>query len=105
MDNSKTLKDLIDRHKDVLDKAEQIVALAETESRGMSADEKTNFEAFKTEAKRIEDEIEALHRAKTSRDEIDALKRYTVPAVATGVTEERSTEQLPKVEIRENEQR
>lgn len=94
MGNEKVLRE---RRKQELDKADAIVAAAETEQRGMTADEKKDFDAHMAEVKRVEEEIEAAHRAKAAKDVLDAAKRYDVPAAAATVAEEPPA----RVEVRE----
>jgi len=76
-----TDRTLHDRRKDELDKADAIVALTESEQRGMAADEKVTFDAHMAEVKRLEGEIESLARAKSAREQLDERKRYDVPAI------------------------
>jgi HK97 family phage major capsid protein len=101
MGNEKVLRE---RRKEALDKADAIVALAETEQRGITADEKKDFDAHMVEVKRIEEELESAHRAKAAKDELEARKRYDVPDVARA-TPETEGEQTQHAEVRENEHR
>lgn len=79
MGNEKVLRE---RRKAELDKADAIVALTESEQRGMTADEKEDFDAHMGEVTRLEEEIEATHRAQAAKEALDARKRYDVPAAA-----------------------
>ncbi len=97
MGNEKALRE---RRKDMLDKADALVALTESEQRGMAADEKKIFDAHMTEVKRIEEEIEASVRAKSAKDELDARKRYDVPEIAR---ENTPAEPAARIEVKENE--
>lgn len=95
-------KVLSERRDETLAKAEAIVKLAEDEKRGMSAAEKEDFDAQMKEVKRLEDEIEAEERARTSRETLDAAKRYTVPPVARA-SEQNTDDNPARVEFVENE--
>lgn len=92
MGNEKVLRE---RRKAELDKADGIVALCETEQRGMTADEKKDFDAHMAEVKRLEEEIEASARAKAAKDELEARKRYDVPEAARQVPEAEGDPQKP----------
>ena len=99
MGNDKLLRE---RRKEELAKADAIVALTETEQRGMTADEKKDFDAHMAEVTRLEEEIEASARAKAAKDALDARKRYDVPDVASKPAEDPKPAQ---VQVFENEQR
>lgn len=76
-------KVLRERRKAELDKADAIVQQCKADGRtgGMTADEKRTFDAHMAEVTRLEEEIEAAHRAKAAEDAIEARKRYDVPAI------------------------
>lgn len=97
-------KVLLERRKAEHAKADAIVALAEQETRGITADEEKDIKAHMAEVARLDEEIESLHRAKAAKDLVDAKRAYDVPAVAAAPVETRG-EQVPRVEIHENESR
>lgn len=98
-----TEKSLRDRRKDELEKADQIVALTEKEERGMTADEKAQFDAHMADVKRLEGEVENLVRAKLAKDEIDAAKRYDVPEVMRASSHDPTGSPQPALQVVENE--
>jgi HK97 family phage major capsid protein len=83
--NDAVLKDLRSRRQVELEKAEAITALAKTEERGVTADEKAQFDAHLAEARRVEGLLEDADRAKAADLELDAAKRYTVPEAMRSV--------------------
>ncbi len=93
MGNEKVLRE---RRQAELDAAEAIVALTETEKRGMTPEEKAEFDAHVAEAARVAGELEAGDRAKSARAAIDEAKRYTVPNVARSVPAEDGDPEDPK---------
>jgi HK97 family phage major capsid protein len=97
-------KVLLERRKAEHAKADAIVALAETEQRGITKDEEKDIAAHMAEVARLDEEIESLHRAKAAKDLVDAKRAYDVPAVAAAAPVQERGEQ-PRVEVRENEQR
>ena len=76
MGNEKVLRE---RRKESLDKADAIVALTESETRGMTVEEQTDFNAHMAEVSRLEGELDGAQRAKTAKEQLDAAKRYDVP--------------------------
>ncbi len=93
-------KVLLERLKDSREKADAIVTLTETETRGMSADETKDFEAHMAEVVRLQGELEGLQRAKDARAKLDAAPLYSVPAVAARA--EAIPDGTPRVQIAEN---
>lgn len=102
MGNDKVLRE---RRKAELDKADAIVQLTETEQRGMTAQEKTDFDAHMGEVTRLEEEIEASARAKVAKDALEARKRYDVPDAARAVPEGEGQPERPRITVTENEHR
>ena len=98
-------KTLSEARQESLNRAEAIVALTETEQRGMTAKEKEDYDKEIGNVSRLEEEIEGAARAKAAREELDAKKRYTVPDITRGTTvEQPPADRQPHVEVRENAQ-
>lgn len=98
--NDAVLKDLRARRQSELEKAEAITTLAKTEERGVSNDEKAQFDAHLKEAKRIADLLEDADRAKKAEMELQEARGYNPPEVARAATSEPPAQH--RVEVREN---
>ncbi len=96
---------LRDQRKTEIDRADAIVALTEIEQRGLTADEKATFDAHMANVTRIEEQIEALHRAKVAKDALAARKAYDVPPVAAAPIQRAGEQPLPAIVVTENEHR
>lgn len=103
--DEKTLKDLRDRRETALASAEAIVQLAETEQRGITADEDTSMKAFMAEAERCKNLLEDANRSRAARAAIDAAKRESVPEVVRSVEVQPPPVALPQVQVMEPESR
>jgi HK97 family phage major capsid protein len=104
----KTLKDLREKRAQALQEADAIAALAETEIRGLTAEESEKVADFLKEAERCKGELESADRARAARAAIDEAKRSTVPEIARAQTEtpqSREAHAIPQIEVRENESR
>ena len=83
--NEKIEKELRDRRQASLTAAELILSAAETEERGLTAEEDAQVRAQMEEATRLQAELEGAQRAKTARMQLDEAKRYAVPEVMRAV--------------------
>jgi HK97 family phage major capsid protein len=103
--DEKTLKEFREQRAQALQEADAITALAETENRGLSADENDKVAAYLKEAARLAGELEGADRARQARAAIDEAKRVAVPEVAAAEVKEERAARVPAIEVRENETR
>lgn len=98
---------LRESRRDALAKAEELLKITEEQGRGMSEDEKRDFDANMAEAKRLAGELENNARAKAAREEFAQASTYGVPDVARSVPVESAPrdERIPRVQVFENEHR
>jgi len=93
------MKELRDKLRAKLQAARAIVEKAKTEQRGMTADEKTAFDALKVEADAIRSQIETEERAAELQNELDAIAPET-QRQAPAPTPEPEQETRARVEVR-----
>lgn len=77
--DEKVLQDLRTRRKGELERAKDIIDNAKKEDRGMSAEEKIQFDGHMAEAKRIEGVLSDAARAQTAERELEEAAHYDVP--------------------------
>ncbi len=95
-------KVLAERYDEERKKADGIVALCETEKRGMTPDEKTEFDTHLAECKRIQTEADNLQRAIDAKRELESMGGYTVPSIARSDTKPGENPKASRVEFVEN---
>lgn len=95
------VKGFMERLEESRKRAEAIVTLSESQQRGMTEDEKKDFDAHMAECTRIQGEVEADARAAEARKKLDEAALYTVPSIISTKREEKPV----AVEVRENEHR
>lgn len=99
--NDAVLKDLRASRTAQLEKAEAITALAKTEERGVTKDEKAQFDAYITEAKRIEGLLEDADRAKAAERELQEARGGYEPPAITRKPEGDDEPAAPHVSVRD----
>lgn len=105
--DEKTLRELRDKRNQALQEAENLIQLAEQETRGLTADENEKVTAYLAEAERVKGELEGADRARQARALIDEAKRASVPEIARPVAAagERAAERVPAIEVHEQDGR
>jgi HK97 family phage major capsid protein len=89
-------KELREKHKALIAEADAVVAKAEGENRGMTAEEFGQVEAKLAEAKTVADQLAAIDKQRDLRSQIDKAKAYVVPETQRTVTD---APQRPTIEV------